>query len=1108
MKFVASTIKFNNKKPVRAQSARIYMTVPIRALALFEHVNLVYGAVSEFCTAGSCPDMAGPGGRVYAWVDERGKKARVAAPQYVDYVMTLTQNTVNDEALFPTKYANEFPAMFEVVVRRVVRLLFHVVAHLYAAHFRELALLRLHAHLHLTFAHLTALDARFHLLDHKETEVLRDLEVALRLTEPAGVAGARGRGGAGARGRPAAQRRGRVAAPPLARRDAAAGHGVTAARRAARRLVAVSGAGGAGAGAGRGGRGRAQGAARRYIVSEWYQTRELRVSVFVRARIRDRRRGNEDASTERGSGVSGMYESTCGAAASGQCGAAQRDDAAAAPARAEPAARDYSGFDIVKATQYGAFDRVRELVEAGWDVNQPDHETVTLLHWAAINNRREICAYLLARGAAVDAVGGELRATPLHWAARQGHLEAAVLLVRAGADLARRDAEGCAALHLAAQFGHTAVCAYLVAAGGAGAADAGDAGGMTPLMWAAWRVAGVDPARLLLSLGADPRPADAAHGNTALHWAILARNSTAVSTLVLYGNAPLDVPNLRGATPLGMLQAAAGGGGGPAGAAGGPRGRRPLDRHQGDGARARPRAALDAAPPAATLALRQEVPVVGGGGGAVRGVLPGGAGAGGARALRAQGAAAAGAVGRAARARRGAHGRRPQERAWFYITWAVFVCGAAGWRASLLFALCSALLWHFFLRSWRSDPGVIRASTRDKFRTIIELSESSDGGGGFDPARFCSACLVRRPLRSKHCSVCNRCVARFDHHCPWVGNCIGANNHRHFIGFLVSLIVMCCWMLWGGVQYYRAECPPEGGPGRGGRRRRGSAALGAVQRVAHVGAGQRRLPPVLGVGADVLPAVVCLGMTTNEQLNRGRYRHFAARGGRSPFSRGPLRNCADFFGLRLCGGGRGRGRGGRGRGRGAHAAARPAGVRRGARRRRRGRARLAPSRSPRARRRRRRRAVDVALRFPLPRRTFWSGPRAAAAPHRQRAPDAAAPPGPPGPPPGRSGPTYIKVTKYVTTLRTCYDAVWCAGAALGPRPSALGPRPSARLSFVFGSHCVAACGRLPAPGPRPVRARPRPAAPGPRPPAPGPCLARGPARRKSDAGSRDGASIN
>ncbi|XP_013186798.1 MOB kinase activator-like 2 isoform X2 [Amyelois transitella] len=150
-------------------------------LALFDHVNLLYGTVSEFCTAASCADMAGPGGRTYAWYDERGKKSRVAAPQYVDYVMTYTQKTVNDETIFPTKYANEFPAGFESVVRRVVRLLFHVVAHLYAAHFRELALLRLHAHLHLTFAHLTALDRRFALLDHKETEVLRDLETALRL---------------------------------------------------------------------------------------------------------------------------------------------------------------------------------------------------------------------------------------------------------------------------------------------------------------------------------------------------------------------------------------------------------------------------------------------------------------------------------------------------------------------------------------------------------------------------------------------------------------------------------------------------------------------------------------------------------------------------------------------------------------------------------------------------------------------------------------------------------------------------------------------------------------------------------------------------------------
>lgn len=41
--------------------------------------------------------------------------------------------------------------------------------------------------------------------------------------------------------------------------------------------------------------------------------------------------------------------------------------------------------------------------------------------------------------------------------------------------------------------------------------------------------------------------------------------------------------------------------------------------------------------------------------------------------------------------------------------------------------------------------------------------------------------------------------------------------------------------------------------------------------------------------------VVWLGMTTNERMNRGRYRHFQAYGGKSPFSRGPFKNTADFL---------------------------------------------------------------------------------------------------------------------------------------------------------------------------------------------------------------------
>lgn len=151
-----------------------------------------------------------------------------------------------------------------------------------------------------------------------------------------------------------------------------------------------------------------------------------------------------------------------------------------------PSIQDCSSFDIVRATQYGALDRVTELVEAGADVNQPDAETVTLLHWAAINNYKDIVKYLMVKGAVVDAIGGELISTPLHWATRQGHLGIVVILMRAGADPTLRDSEGFSCIHLATLFGHTAIVAYLVAKGVN--PNMLDRSAMTPLMWSAYKV--------------------------------------------------------------------------------------------------------------------------------------------------------------------------------------------------------------------------------------------------------------------------------------------------------------------------------------------------------------------------------------------------------------------------------------------------------------------------------------------------------------------------------------------------------------------------------------------------------------------------------------------
>ena len=53
---------------------------------------------------------------------------------------------------------------------------------------------------------------------------------------------------------------------------------------------------------------------------------------------------------------------------------------------------------------------------------------------------------------------------------------------------------------------------------------------------------------------------------------------------------------------------------------------------------------------------------------------------------------------------------------------------------------------------------------------------------------FCQLCNIDQPVRSKHCKICKGCVATFDHHCIWVGNCIGEKNRALFLYYLVIQI--------------------------------------------------------------------------------------------------------------------------------------------------------------------------------------------------------------------------------------------------------------------------------------------------------------------------------
>lgn len=79
------------------------------------------------------------------------------------------------------------------------------------------------------------------------------------------------------------------------------------------------------------------------------------------------------------------------------------------------------------------------------------------------------------------------------------------------------------------------------------------------------------------------------------------------------------------------------------------------------------------------------------------------------------------------------------------------------------------------------DPGYLKSPKGVPFMEMMKI---------FDPVLLCADCEVVRTDRSRHCSICNRCVERFDHHCPWINNCVGLNNHGVFMSFLLAMLTL------------------------------------------------------------------------------------------------------------------------------------------------------------------------------------------------------------------------------------------------------------------------------------------------------------------------------
>lgn len=85
--------------------------------------------------------------------------------------------------------------------------------------------------------------------------------------------------------------------------------------------------------------------------------------------------------------------------------------------------------------------------------------------------------------------------------------------------------------------------------------------------------------------------------------------------------------------------------------------------------------------------------------------------------------------------------------------------------------------------------------------------------------RYCFLCQCIKPDRAHHCSVCGKCVLRYDHHCPWwvkpderdvelggvvsrTNSCVSFANYKFFVLFLGWALTFCAYVAATSLEYF------------------------------------------------------------------------------------------------------------------------------------------------------------------------------------------------------------------------------------------------------------------------------------------------------------------
>ncbi|CAA7028003.1 unnamed protein product [Microthlaspi erraticum] len=139
----------------------------------YNHISVLYSTLGEFCTPATCPIMdAGSKDEDTIFLPVT---VTVSAPEYVECLMDWIGTQIDDETIFPRKTEAPFPPYFKDFVKRILKGMYRVYAHIYRSHFKKIVHLKAEAHLNTCFENLVFFVTEFQVVDKIEMDSLKEL---------------------------------------------------------------------------------------------------------------------------------------------------------------------------------------------------------------------------------------------------------------------------------------------------------------------------------------------------------------------------------------------------------------------------------------------------------------------------------------------------------------------------------------------------------------------------------------------------------------------------------------------------------------------------------------------------------------------------------------------------------------------------------------------------------------------------------------------------------------------------------------------------------------------------------------------------------------------